>query len=74
MPSPEKKLTSAQLKELKILHEFEYIIWPTSYRGLTRHKPLQYLVDIGLAQIGDGPKGSWLKTICYMPLWSDPIC
>ncbi len=69
-----RKLTPAQLRELKILHEFDHVVWPTSYRGMPRHKPLQYLVDIGLAEIEYGPRDSWLKTMCYLPIWSDPIC
>jgi len=72
-PEPRKKLTPAQ-REALLLFERSFIIWPLSYRGLTRHKPLQILVGMGLADIGIGPTGSCLKTIGYYSVWSDPIC
>ncbi len=68
------KLTPAQKREALKLFEVGFIEWPTSYRGLPRHKPLGHLVDLGLADIQLGPLGSWLKTYCYMPVWSDPVC
>ncbi len=73
-PEPREKLTPAQRREALLLFERGFIIWPLSYRDLTRHKPLQVLVEIGLADIGNGPIGSWLKTMGYYSVWSDPIC
>lgn len=73
MLSPEK-LTPAQRKEALILYEKGYIIWPLSYSGLTRHKPLGALERMGLTHVDWGPPGSWLTTYCYLAVWSDPVC
>lgn len=73
MPSP--RLTPAQRKELLLIHEHGFSFFPSrSPRGLTRYKPLWALVDMGLLTWGFGPKGSFLKTYCFMPAWTDPIC
>lgn len=68
------RLTPAQRKEALILYSVGYVIWPLSYRGLTRHKPLRSLENMGLAHVDWGPPGSWLFTYCYLPVWSDPVC
>jgi len=73
-PEPRKKLSSPQYREALLLFERGFIIWPLSYRGLPRHKPLQVLIEMGLADIGWGPIDSCFRTMGYYPVWSDPIC
>lgn len=29
---------------------------------------------MGLAYMDFGPKGEWLQSYGYMPIWSDPVC
>ena len=48
----------------------EFYMFP--YAG--RNKPSWRLVELGLAEMDMGPRGSWLMTYCFMPVWSDPIC
>lgn len=67
-------MTKAQRRELALLHDNGFTIKPTSYRGLPRNRPLWTLVELGLADFGIGPAGSWLKTYGFWPTWSDPVC
>lgn len=39
-----------------------------------RNKASWKLVAMGLAEFDFGPRGAWLQTYCFMPLWSDPVC
>lgn len=67
-------LTKAQMRELRLLHEQGFVIMPSrTPRGLTRYKPLWKLVELGLADFGTGPSGSWLQTYGFFPLWTDPV-
>jgi len=68
-------VTPAQRRELLGVWESGFVIMPSrSPSGLTRYKPLWALVEMGLLQFGIGPRGSWLQTYGYSPLWQDPIC
>lgn len=68
-------MTPAQRRELLNLHEQGFVIMPSrTPRGLTRYKPLWALCELGLADFGMGPPGSWLQTYGFFPLWDDPIC
>lgn len=71
-PAPER-LTKAQYREALDLFEHEYTRHFMSYRQMPRNRPLWYLVELGLAEFASGPRGSWLKSQGFMPLWSDPI-
>lgn len=67
-------MTPAQRRELLLMHEHGFTVSPNqSPRGLTRYKPLWALCKQGLAEFEFGPRGSWLKTYCFLPLWGDPI-
>lgn len=41
---------------------------------MQRNRPLWKLVEMGLGHMDFGPSGSWLKSYCFMPVWSDPVC
>ncbi len=67
-------MTKAMKREALLIFERGYTMQPLSYRGLPRNRPLWKLVNMGLAEFDSGPRGSWLKSVGFMPLWSDPIC
>ena len=68
-------MTPAQQREyLLVIREGFVIFPPRTPRGLTRYKPLWALVEMGLIDFGFGPKGSWLQTYGFYPLWTDPVC
>lgn len=67
-------LTKAQMRELRLLHEEGFAVMPArTPRGLTRYKPLWALVAKGYAEFGWVPRGSWLKTYGFYPIWTDPV-
>lgn len=71
MPSP--KLTDAQYNAASIMFDggsYNYYLFP--FAG--RNKPAWRLVEMGIATFDFGPRGSWLQSYCFMPVWSDPIC
>jgi len=69
----QETLTPAQRRELLRMHEHGFTAKPTSYRGMPRNRPLWALVEMGLAEFGWGPRGSWLTTYGFSPTWTDPV-
>lgn len=67
------KLTKQQYKAAIIMFDsgsFEFYMFPFS----NRNRPAWKLVEMGLAIHDFGPRGAWLITYCFMPIWSDPVC
>lgn len=67
------KLTKRQREVALTLFETGYVNYYTfPYGG--RNKPCWALVNMGLAKMDFGPRGDWLQSYCFMPVWSDPVC
>lgn len=74
MPSANRtKFTKQQREAALTLYEKgygEYRLFPYC----SRNKPYWHLVEIGIAVMDFGPRGSWLRTYYFLPLWEDPVC
>ena len=68
------KLTRQQRNWAMTMFSDGYVFYTSNLRTAQRNKCLWRLVALGLADFRFGPSGSWLKTYCFMPLWTDPIC
>ncbi len=55
-----------------LFHKGYYFYRTFPYGG--KNKPAWKLCELGLAEWGIGPKGSFLQTYCFMPVWTDPVC
>lgn len=72
--APRKSLTHRQRVLAEHLFEHQYGLFRTAFGRSQSNRPYWHLVSLGLARMDFGPDGSWLKTYCFMPLWSDPVC
>lgn len=67
------RLTARQRYYAEQIFEKEYSAY-NLFPWAARNRPKWKLVEMGLAEFDFGPRGSWLMTYCFMPVWSDPIC
>lgn len=71
-PAP-SRLTKPQRREAIDLFDRGWNPHRMSYRSMAKNRPNWKLVEMGLATFDQGPVGSWLKTTCFMPVWTDPV-
>lgn len=71
---PSHKLTKSQRANAERIFERGFVDYYVGSGRMQRNWPCWNLVKMGLVIMDFGPRGSWLKTYVFMPLWSDPIC
>ena len=67
------KLTKQQNDVAKACFEEEYYPF-RMFPRCGKNKPAWKLVEMGLFEFDFGPRGAWLQTYCFMPVWGDPVC
>ena len=67
------KLTKQQRKIAETIFELGYAPYHT-FPICAANRPCWRLVKMGLAYMDFGPKGEWLQSYGFMPIWSDPVC
>jgi len=68
------RLTPSQRHNAELMFEQGWIPFRVGPGRMQRNIPMWTLVKLGLAEFDWGPRGSWLKTYSFLPVWSDPIC
>lgn len=67
-------LSKSQRRNAELMFESGSVPFRVGPGRMQRNRPLWHLVSLGLAEMEFGPRGSWLKSYCFMPVWSDPVC
>lgn len=67
-------LTKTQRWNAELMLDNGWVPYRVGQGRMQRNRPLWKLVEMGLAHMDFGPSGSWLKSYCFMPVWSDPVC
>lgn len=67
-------MTPSQRKWANEIFETGFVEFGSWSHRPQSNRAMWTLVVLGIVEMDFGPRGSWLKTQGFMPLWSDPVC